>query len=145
MTRKRNRITYNGDVPRNLSKRQLSNTVNNFLISEGITGGELNVIFINKDSIHRMNLDYRDKDKPTDVITFSMREGAECEYSMNMLGDIFICIEMLPQDEEYAPQRRVFHGVLHIAGYEHGTRGKAFDAFIDMQETLMNTYRDTLS
>lgn len=143
--RKINRLKFEGSVPRSLKRRPIKHIADEFLFSEGIEGGVLNIIFTDTDNIHRINADFRGKDKPTDVITFSMLEGYDTDFSMNMLGDIYICPAMLPDDEEYANARCIFHGLVHIAGYEHGQRGKKYDEFISIQESLILKYREMLN
>ena len=42
-------------------------------------GSELSVTFVTNDRIQEINREYRDKDKPTDVISFAMEELGEGE------------------------------------------------------------------
>ncbi len=79
----------------------------------------ISVIFVKSRKIHEINRDYRQVDRPTDVI--SLIEEAEVE-----LGDIFINVEAaISQAEEYGHSLRreicflFTHGLLHCFGYDH--------------------------
>ena len=89
---------------------------------------ELSVTFVRSRTIHTINRDYRGIDRPTDVISFAIRDDMEFEMveGMNDLGDIFINIERVKlQAEEYEHSiKREFvflfiHGLLHCLGYDH--------------------------
>ena len=56
---------------------------------------ELSVTFVRSSTIHTINRDYRGIDRPTDVISFAIRDDMEFEMveGMNDLGDIFINID----------------------------------------------------
>lgn len=71
-------------------------------------GAELSVTFVDNERIREINRDYRDKDQPTDVISFAMEEMGEGEMEIvgaempRMLGDLIISIPRAKeQAEEY--------------------------------------------
>lgn len=87
------------------------------------------VIFVNPSEIHEINRDYRHIDRPTDVISFALKDG-EDDYEMlegaDELGDIFINIQaIVDQAKEYGHSMRrevcflFTHGLLHLLGYDH--------------------------
>ena len=90
---------------------------------------EMNVIFVDKDTIQQINRDYRGIDRVTDVISFAMHDNEYCEEieeSENELGDIFICIDRALEqacDYGHSIEREVgflaVHGYLHLCGYDH--------------------------
>ncbi|WP_144462885.1 rRNA maturation RNase YbeY [Siminovitchia fortis] len=101
---------------------------------ENVEGGsELSVTFVTNESIKELNMAYRGKDSPTDVISFAMEEMGEGETEIagvenlpRMLGDIVISIEMAEkQAEEYGHSYLrelgflTVHGFLHLLGYDH--------------------------
>lgn len=106
-----------------------------------ITGFSVNVIFVPIEEITLLNRQYRHKDKPTDVITFSMLEGRFPEYSYNMLGDIYICAEYIRPGTDREIARRILHGVLHLAGYDH-KKGNEYDKFISIEEKYLKVLGD---
>ena len=93
---------------------------------------EVSVSFVDNESIHKLNLEYREKDKPTDVLSFPMWEKEElCDGSALdghavTLGDIIISAEKAQaQAQEYGHsiEREIcflsVHSVLHLLGYDH--------------------------
>ena len=72
-----------------LEKRQMENIED---------GAEVSVTFVDNERIREINRDYRDKDQPTDVISFAMEEMGEGEMEIvgaempRMLGDLIISI-----------------------------------------------------
>ncbi|MDQ0213917.1 putative rRNA maturation factor [Oikeobacillus pervagus] len=100
---------------------------------EGIEqDSEVSVTFVDNDRIQEINREYRDKDQPTDVISFALEEMAEDEIEISgvdmprILGDIIISVPKAKQQaEEYGHsfQRELgflaLHGFLHLLGYDH--------------------------
>ncbi|MDM5190014.1 rRNA maturation RNase YbeY [Bacillus sp. DX4.1] len=97
-------------------------------------GTELSVTFVDNERIQEINRDYRDKDQPTDVISFAMEDMGEGEMEIvgvempRMLGDLIISIPRTKeQAEEYGHSfdRELgflaLHGFLHLLGYDHMT------------------------
>lgn len=93
---------------------------------------EVSVVLGNDEYIHTLNRQYRDKDCPTDVLSFALNEGAEPEIIDGpeevLLGDIIISIETAArQAEEYehSLERELayltIHGMMHLLGYDHMT------------------------
>jgi probable rRNA maturation factor len=86
------------------------------LESENAGGFEINLVFTDNAFIKKINLEYRSKNYPTDVISFASGKA----------GDIFISVEKAEeQAEAYGAafeeevKRLVVHGVLHVLGYDH--------------------------
>ncbi|AMW98734.1 rRNA maturation RNase YbeY [Rummeliibacillus stabekisii] len=93
---------------------------------------ELSVTFVTNESIHEINRTYRQKDAPTDVISFALEEIGEGETPIiaegmpRVLGDIIISTDRtIEQAEEYGHsfERELgflaVHGFLHLLGYDH--------------------------
>lgn len=73
-----------------------------------------------------LNKTYRGQDRPTDVLSFSQREGDLANPDDPLLGDIVISIDRAleqAQDYGHSPEREVaflaVHGLLHLLGYDH--------------------------
>ena len=91
---------------------------------------EVSLLFTNDAEIHDLNLNYRGKDKPTDVLSFALTEEAG-EQSFGLvpattLGDLVISTETAERqakkfrttyDREIV--RLIVHGLLHLCGYDH--------------------------
>lgn len=93
---------------------------------------EVSVTLVSDSEIHELNLQYRGKDRPTDVLSFPL--GEDGVYDINnetgaiLLGDIVISMETATrQAEEYGHtlEREVgfltVHSMLHLLGYDHET------------------------
>ena len=65
--------------------------------------------------IQELNLDYRGRDTPTDVLAFPL-DGSDETAGPRELGDVVICPEHASDVTEAA-----VHGVLHLCGYDHET------------------------
>ena len=81
------------------------------LIGENKGKETLSLAFVSKEEIKKLNKKFRGKNKPTDVLSFELKEK-EC------LGEILICPEIVQEKKEDI--RKVFiHGILHLLGYDH--------------------------
>ena len=85
---------------------------------------EMTVRIVDEAESHELNLTYRGKDRPTNVLSFPF----ECpdEVELPLLGDLVICRQVV--EREAAEQEKplmahwahmVVHGCLHLLGYDH--------------------------
>jgi len=102
-----------------LRNSDIINWISDVLLINSITGVRVNIIFVTIGEMKAMNRKYRGKDKPTDVITFSMVEGKFTQYSNDMLGDIYVCADFIKSKNKKEILRRVIHGLLHLLGNDH--------------------------
>lgn len=87
----------------------------------------LSVLLTDNKNIQVINSEYRDKDAPTDVISFAYHETDDFNIGpYDTLGDIIISLERVEeQSSEYnhSFEREFYyvltHGILHILGYDH--------------------------
>ena len=90
----------------------------------------VNIVLTNPENIRRINNEYRNIDKATDVLSFPMFEKEELENLQNanqdILGDIVISIEKVKEQAiEYGHSfirelsYMVVHGFYHLMGYDH--------------------------
>ena len=84
--------------------------------SAGIEEGHVAVEFVNSERIAELNLTWRGKVGPTDVLSFPVDEDDEDPFGERELGDVFICPELTENLVE-----AVVHGVLHLTGMDHET------------------------
>ncbi|MBP3696769.1 MAG: rRNA maturation RNase YbeY [Clostridia bacterium] len=95
---------------------------------------EISVTFVDDDEIHRLNKEYRNIDRSTDVLSFPLGEDGVYDTNFDtgakMLGDIVISIpHALDQAERYGHslQREIgfltVHSMLHLLGYDHVNGG----------------------
>ncbi len=100
---------------------------------------EVDVLFTDDEGIHQINLEQREVDRPTDVLSFPMfdlrpgehptEEDADPGTGLVPLGDMVISLERArAQGEEYGHGTRrevaylAVHSVLHLLGYDTWTR-----------------------
>lgn len=118
---------------------------------------EMSVTFMDNAAIQIINRDYRDKDAPTDVISFALEEESEDEVPVifdeddefnipRNLGDIMISTERAAeQAEEYGHSLDrelgflAVHGFLHINGYDHMTPEDEKEMFT-LQKEILDAY-----
>lgn len=84
---------------------------------------EADLRLCNDEEIHILNRDYRQKDKPTDVLAFAQREGEGGDLCPEILGDIVISIETAARQAKQGLYAEVVHlaahGLCHLLGYDH--------------------------
>jgi probable rRNA maturation factor len=80
----------------------------------------LSVVFIGPTEMQKLNLLYRNKDYPTDILSFPISDSE---------GEIFICTQKANQkSKEYGRDKINFlyflfiHGLVHLKGFDHGDR-----------------------
>ena len=111
---------------------------------------EVSVTFIDNKKIHKLNREHRDKDKPTDVLSFPMWEreelydGSAYDGHAVTLGDIIISAEKAKaQAEEYGHsiERELaflsVHSTLHLLGYDHEVSEEEEKYMNDKQEEVL--------
>ena len=85
---------------------------------------EMTVRIVDEAESHELNLTYRGKDRPTNVLSFPF----ECpdEVELLLLGDLVICRQVVEREavEQEKPlmahwAHMVVHGSLHLLGYDH--------------------------
>ena len=85
---------------------------------------EMTVRIVDEAESHELNLTYRGKDRPTNVLSFPF----ECpdEVELPLLGDLVICRQVVEREavEQEKPlmahwANMVVHGRLHLLGYDH--------------------------
>ncbi|SFO73780.1 probable rRNA maturation factor [Halolactibacillus alkaliphilus] len=121
---------------------------------EGVTEeAELSVTFVDNARIQEINRDYRDKDSPTDVISFALLEETEEDQGFELLpgmpivlGDIIISIDRTKEQAEsygHSFERELgflsLHGFLHLLGYDH-LEPEDERVMIEKQEELLNGF-----
>lgn len=108
---------------------------------------EVNVLLVTKEEIHRINMEQRQIDAPTDVLSFPLiaypaaGDFSEVEKDSDnfnpdtgeaLLGDIILCVDKIKeQAAEYGHSERreyaflILHSMLHLFGYDHMTEQEA--------------------
>ncbi len=87
---------------------------------------ELSITFVDNLAIQEINRTYLKRDKPTNVISFSLGEGEFGNLNPGILGDIVISVEQAMADAlsggldfQDEIDFLLIHGLLHLLGYDH--------------------------
>jgi probable rRNA maturation factor len=83
------------------------------LASAGVADGHLAIELVPSERIAELNRKHRDKDEPTDVLSFPVDEEGRSA-GPRELGDVIIA----PEHTADVPEA-VIHGVLHLVGMDH--------------------------
>ena len=106
---------------------------------------EFNIIFVDNDYIHKINKEYRNIDRETDVISFALEDDLYFPVmDTKVLGDIYISIDKAKsQAKEYGHSFKrelcflCVHGFLHLNGYDHMEKDEEKIMF-GLQEEILN-------
>ncbi len=140
----------------NNSAACIKKAVNMALDAEGVdVPCIVSVMLTDDEGIHSVNREFRNVDRPTDVLSFPMNEltpgafdAAECERDMDtgavLLGDMMISIpRCAAQGEEFGHgyNRELMyltvHSVLHLLGYDHVDEGEMKRAMRAREKAIM--------
>lgn len=96
------------------------------LASVALEDVELSLLLTDDATVKALNWTYRGVDNPTDVLSFSQREGDKADDWESLLGDVIISVEQAErQAHEYGHSLNreigflTVHGVLHLVGWDH--------------------------
>ena len=103
---------------------------------------EISLLITDDETIHLLNKEYRQKDKPTDVLSFPMEDEV-------MLGDIVISLDTAKnqaQERYIGLEREIaflfIHGLLHLLGYDHETSAEDEKEMFTLQEEILKKLID---
>ena len=88
--------------------------------------GELSILIVDDPRIEQLNRKYLNREGPTNVIAFPMREGSFGDLNPRLLGDVVISTDTAASEAAVADiptETRItellIHGILHLFGYDH--------------------------
>jgi len=111
---------------------------------------EMSITIVDDAEIQRINREYRNTDRVTDVISFAIEEGDETLIGFDdvprNIGDLFIDpakVALQAEDYGHSFQRElgytVVHGILHLNGYDH-IQAEDEAVMIPLQEKILSAY-----
>ena len=122
----------------------LTRAVIHVLDHEGVDDAEISLTLLDDDGITELNRQYLSRDRPTDVIAFTLGGGD------TVLGDIYVGLDQarrqaddlgLSLDEELV--RLAVHGTLHVLGHDHPEGPERTESpMFALQEELVRQLRD---
>ena len=154
---KRHYLPITADVPGISDEKRafIRRVIRTALAAEGVTFPcEIDVLLTHDAGIHQINLDMRQVDRATDVLSFPEfdltpgqlpdEEDADPGTGLIPLGDMVISMEhVAAQAREYGHSNRrelaylVVHSVLHLLGYDHLDEGPMKAQMRGREEAIM--------
>ena len=144
---------YNKFIDTLYENNHLENYIKKVLELEEIESNRplyLSLLLTDNRNIQVINREYRDKDAPTDVISFALNDEVEDEIDIigledeiNSIGDVIICVDIAHEqakEYEHSFDREIgflaVHGFLHLLGYDHMTEEDEKEMFGKQDEIL---------
>ncbi len=129
----------------------ISDTLSALADMVGVRRGEISVQLVDDETIRKLNAAYRQKDRPTNILSFpahQMREGKELEELLAqaipiLWGDIVLAFQTI--EEEARVEHKTInahlahllaHGLLHLLGYDH-VEEKAAETMEALESNLL--------
>jgi len=125
-----------------LDLKKVRRATQTILTELGLLDAELSVLLVDDTRIRDLNRRYLNRDKPTNVLAFPMREGEFSTLHPNLLGDLVISVETARRQSDRFGLNEMemvillmVHGILHLIGYEHeGTKKGAREMSLKQKE-----------
>jgi len=154
-------------LPEDLEKRKKINLAEIIAFTENLLkvlkleDAELSLVFTDDETIRNLNRQWRNKDKPTDVLSFpqdfpprefdekltpeeELKRAIEGCKTCKLLGDIVISIDTAQKQAkaygwslEDELKRLILHGLVHLLGFDHETSEYAEKKFKQIEELLL--------
>ncbi len=130
------------EPPQNISK--IISFCNKVLKKLKIDNWEVSILFCNDEFIRNLNKKYRNKDYPTDILSFTQDE-IDNKIEIHIAGDIIISMNTLSTNavkynvvREEELKRILIHGLLHLKGLEHTENNQKM---IKLQESILESLK----
>ncbi|RZO98793.1 MAG: rRNA maturation RNase YbeY [Gammaproteobacteria bacterium] len=112
-----------------LSKAEILNIVEEVLKTveyKFTKNHQLNLSFVSSEEMKLLNKTYRNKDKPTNVLSFEMPKNFPVGDEKTLIGEIALCEEIIYEESkkykkifENRLKHMIIHGLLHLIGFDH--------------------------
>jgi len=128
----------------NLDRETFSTVAKKVLKGENRTTETFSLALVKKGEIEKLNKKFRKKNKPTDVLSFELKEPLVPGPDKNYIGEIVICPDVVKENaKKYgvsfeSEMLKVFvHGILHLCGYDHEKSIKEAELMENKQEKYL--------
>ncbi len=119
------------NLPESLT-RNLTRDIKAVINDYNLPGGEVGLIIVNDQYMKELNKQYRGKDAPTDVLSFSFLESKHEDIANEKefaIGDIVISLDRAREqalEQGHSLEKEIIlltvHGLLHLLGYDHESK-----------------------
>ena len=138
-------VEYINNTDYKVDLETLKKVIDIALKEEKVKNAYFNIIFVDNNEIHKINKEYRNIDKETDVISFALEDDDTYpDMGFRMLGDIYISVDRIKSqalDYGHSELREMcflaVHGLLHLLGYDHMNK-KDEEVMFKKQELVLN-------
>ncbi|MFA3792493.1 rRNA maturation RNase YbeY [Aliiglaciecola sp. SL4] len=117
----------NNNLP---SKDQFELWLQSALADQQTEDTELTIRVVSPEESQNLNATYREKDKPTNILSFPFEAPAEIELSL--LGDLVVCADIVEKEAKQQNKQlfdhwahMIVHGSLHLLGFDHENENDA--------------------
>lgn len=150
--RKNNKILINKEIyDKQITKKFIENIAKEILDFLDQKNVEIGITLTDNETIQALNKEWRNKDKPTDVLSFPINEKPP-EYKYYLLGDVVISLPFAKKQAEkigltYKEEilRLLIHGILHLLGYDHEKSEKEAKIMFSLQSKIFENLRKNLN
>ena len=150
--RKNNKILINKEIyDKQITKKFIENLAKEILDFLDQKNVEIGITLTDNETIQALNKEWRNKDKPTDVLSFPINEKPP-EYKYYLLGDVVISLPFAKKQAEkigltYKEEilRLLIHGILHLLGYDHEKSEKEAKIMFSLQSKIFENLRKNLN
>jgi probable rRNA maturation factor len=128
-----------------LEEEQIEKYAVGVLIASEVPDSEINVIFVGNETMSELNINYKDKEGTTDVLSFNLSDEGDGLVE----GEVYVCLERakeqaselgVPYEEEII--RLVTHGLLHLSGRVHDTEAEYESMMADTDKFVKKFFGD---
>ena len=123
-------------------KKKFNKLLNKFKITSNVQ--EISIFLTNNEKMRQLNLRFRKKNKPTDVLSFPINIVKK---KVGYLGDIAISYEIVNKRSKksnfnYEFDKMWVHGYLHLLGYDH-KKTREFEKMHKIEKKILNYIEST--
>ena len=115
-----------------VDRRKIRSTISKVFKMLECEDKEISIFLTDDENIKKLNRQYLGRNKTTNVLSFSMREGEYGAVNPRVLGDVVISLDTADRDARrggLSLRQEVdfllIHGILHLLGYNHENTSRA--------------------
>jgi probable rRNA maturation factor len=109
-----------------IDTRRIKKAAKKTLNALGCNQSEVSIVIVNDEEITRLNDQYLQRSRPTNVISFPMASGDPSAVHPHLLGDVVISADTAKRQAEAVGGKTgdeiiflMIHGILHLLGFDH--------------------------